>query len=418
VRVYTGSASQVGRFRRAQSGSVAIQFAILLTALIGMSALGGEMTFAIYKHRQQQSAADTAALGAATALSVGYPADPAVEARAIAASAGFVDGAASTTVAVNNPPASGPNAGNKLAVEVIVMQQQTLAMVGLFLNAPITITARAVAVNGGSPYCILALDNWAAGAISIRNNSAVSNPLCGIAANSADSRALILNNNATVAGPVSVHGDWSLASGATLSGHPLIKSGPIIADPYAGVQLQNIPSCTGQSLSGDNGRIFSLTAGHFCNGWNFGNNVTVNLASGTYYIDQQLTTGNYFTLSGTSGVTLVINGNYSVSFGNGSSINVTAPSSGTYAGLAFFGLRNATSTVTQTFSNQITMNIKGAVYFPNQIVEFDNNGSTTSGGCTQVIGRVVDIQNNVELDNNCSGTGVASIGSSPGQLTE
>lgn len=399
-------------------GSVAIHLAILLAGLIGMAALGAEITFAIYKHRQEQSAADSAALSAATALTVGHPTDPAVEARAIAASAGFVNGVDNATITVNHPPSSGPNAGNQRAVEVLVSQTQDLTLVSLFQSGLFTITARAVAIQGTSAYCVLALDTSAAGAITLNNNAIVSNPLCGVAANSTNSRALVVNNNAEVKGPVSVRGNWWLGGGARLSGHPLISNGPTIVDPYAGIGLQTIPPCTTQRGSGGNTATFYLSPGHFCSGWNFSNNVTLNLAPGAYYIDQQLSLSNTVTVNGMGGVTLIVDGDYAINIGNNAVLSITAPVTGPYAGLAFFGLRTATPAVRQVFSNNVTMNIKGAVYFPNQIVEFDNNGSTTPGGCTQVIARIVNIRNTVELDNNCSGTGAPPVGNASPHLVE
>ena len=80
------------RLFRSRRGSVAIMMGALLAVLMGMVALGTEITFVLYKQRQMQSAADTAALSAATALSKGYPADFTVEGRAISAASGFVDG--------------------------------------------------------------------------------------------------------------------------------------------------------------------------------------------------------------------------------------------------------------------------------------------------------------------------------------
>jgi hypothetical protein len=67
---------------------------------------------------------------------------------------GFVDGTASTTVAVNNPPAtttglancSSPFAGFNCYVEVIVTQPQTPLLSGIFLSSGPTIEARAVAL--------------------------------------------------------------------------------------------------------------------------------------------------------------------------------------------------------------------------------------------------------------------------------
>ncbi len=52
----------VEQLRCRNDGSVAIQLALLLVVVIGMAALGVEITFLLFKHRQMQSAADAAAL--------------------------------------------------------------------------------------------------------------------------------------------------------------------------------------------------------------------------------------------------------------------------------------------------------------------------------------------------------------------
>jgi hypothetical protein len=414
-----GNRVSIGDLLRARRGSVAIQVGLVMTTVLGMIALGTEMTFLLYKHRQMQAAADSAAVGGATALGAGYPADYALEARATAATVGFVDGADGVTVTVNRPPLAGPHAGDTGAVEVVVRQPQTLGIVSLFRAGLFDVGARAVAKQvNSSLYCILALDPSASAAVRIENNGVVSNPACGVAVNSSSDTALVLRNNAAINGPVSVHGDWSLSNNAQLNGSPLINHAPIIPDPYASIQMQAPPSCTGQQSSGGNNATINLTPGHFCSGWNFQNNVTLNLSPGAYYIDQRLTLKNNAVLNGTGGVTLIVNGNYAIDIANNVQINLTAPTTGAYAGLAFFGSRSGTSSVVQRFSNNATMNIQGVVYFPNQIIQFENNGTTSHGGCTQVIGRIVRVSNNVWLNEDCVGTGVKPIGGSVTQLIE
>jgi hypothetical protein len=406
-------------FWRATRGRVAVHIGLMMIAIIGMAALGTEIVFLLYKHRQMQAVADASALSGATALAFRFPADPAIEARAVAADSGFVDGAAQVTITVNHPPLSGPNAGNGKALEVLIAQPQTLAMVSLFTSPVYIVGVRAVAVVPSlGLYCMLALDPSASGALTIYNNAVATNPQCGAAVNSSSNTALILSNNAGINGPVSVHGNWSLAVNAHLTGTPLFNHAPPVPDPYAGVALQAIPACTGQVSSGGNGATIGLTAGHFCAGWNFANSATINLAPGTYYVDQRLTLANNFILNATGGVTLVINGTYAISLGNGGTVNITAPASGPYAGLAFFGPRNGTTAVTQVFPNNVILNIKGVVYFPSQTLEFDNNGATTPGGCTQVIGQIISVKNNIELDRDCLGTSVQPLGSPASYLAE
>ncbi len=409
--------SSIRRMIAARQGSVAIQIGVSLTVLIGTVGLGTEGTFLIYKHRQMQAVADSAALSGAMALSQAYPRDPVSEARAVAARLGFEHGVDQATVTVNVPPLSGAQAGNADAVEVIIAQPQDLSIMRLFGDNTVNVGTRSVAVRSDTGrFCILALDPSAAQAMYVSNNAVVVNPNCGVAVDSTSNTALTMNNNAIINGPVTTRGTWSLANNAALNGSPRIQRGPLIADPYADVQLQTAPGCTGQSGSGSNNVTRNLTPGHFCSGWDFKNNVVLNLAAGTYYIDSKLSIKNNVIVNGT-GVTLVINGNYAIDINNDATLNITAPTSGDYAGLAFFGLRDATASVLQKFSNNTILNIQGAVYFPNQILEFDNNGATTAQGCTHVIGRMVQMMNNVELKNDCESTGVKPL-SPPAQLVE
>ena len=409
--------SLVKRLMAARRGSVAVQIGLGLAVLVGMAGLGTEGSFLIYKHRQMQSVTDSAAVSGAMALSQADPRDPESEARAVATGLGFRHGADQVTVTVNVPPASGSQAGNVDAVEVILAQPQNVSLMRLFGDAAINVGTRSVALRSDSGrFCVLALDLATPQAVYLSNNAVVLNPNCGIAVNSTSATALYMTNNSVVNGPVTTRGSWELANNAELNGTPLIQHGTLVADPYADVQLQPAPPCTGQSGSGSNNVTRDLTPGHFCDGWNFKNDVVLNLAPGTYYIDSGLSIKNNVTLSGT-GVTLVINGDYPMDIGNNANVNISAPTSGDYAGLAFFGLRASTPGVLQKFSNNTVLNIQGAVYFPNQVLEFDNNGVTTSQGCTHVIGRMVRLMNNVELKNDCAATGVRPI-SPPAQLVE
>jgi hypothetical protein len=404
---------------RRNSGSVAIHLAFMMLVIMGFASLGIEVTFLLRMHRAMQMAADASALGAATAMATGYPSSPSVEALAAASAAGFTNGTASTKVTVDIPPADGPNTGNVNAVEVIVDQPQTLAIISLFGPATYDVGARAVAVAGSNgQYCIEALDPSASGAITLANNATVNNPNCGVAANSSSASALILNSNASINGPVSVHGGWSLGSNATLTNSDKTSSAPVIANPYASDSVQTPPSCTTQSASGGNNATIALNPGHFCSGWNFANNVTLNLAPGTYYIDQRFNVTSNAVINGNGGVTLVINGNYAINLSNNVQVNLTAPSTGPYAGLAFFGSTTATSTVTQEFSNNTTLTLTGSIYFPNQIVQFDNNAVIENTACTQIVARIVTVENNAALGNQCGGTGVKPIGQQPSALVE
>ena len=401
-----------------RKGTVAILVAVGLTSMLGFLSMGTELGLWYSARRVLQNAADAGALGGAFELSNGSTGATVVKASTTDINSNNVKAGGGTTVTVNNPPLSGNYTGNAEAVEVVLSQSQSLLLSSLFLNSS-TITARSVALysnSGTGKYCVLGLDPTASGTVNLNNNAILPNKNCGVASNSSSSTGLTLSNNAIIAGPVSVDGGYSTSNNASISGQ--VKEGVTTADPYASVQTSSCLPCTSQTSSGKNGVTVNLTPGRFCNGLNFNNNATVNMAPGTYYIDSQFSFQNNAVLNATGGVTLVIQGNQAINVGNNAIVNVTAPTSGPMAGLAIMGDRNGKSTVTQVFSNNAIFNITGAIYFPNQIVEMDNNATSNPNGCSQVIGRQLIFQNNVNLPSNCTGTGVKPIGAATISLVE
>lgn len=416
MRIWTFVRSVWRSLLGVQRGSVAIQLGVSMTVVMAMAGLGVEITFLIYKHRQLQAAADAAALGGATAKAKGYPSDFAVEARALAASVGLVNGVDGVTVTVNNPPTTGNHVSNTGAVEVVISQPQTLSLVSVLRNGLFDVGARAVASIGDEAlYCILGLSTSASGAVRIRNNGVVSSATCGVGVNSSSSSALILDNNAAIYGPVSVVGNYSIANNAHIwyQTPPFPKTGAAaLADPYAAVTLSATGATSRTQPTGCT--TCNLLPGRYAAGLNYTNGAALNLAAGIYYISTRLILSNGVTVNAAGGVTLVVNGNYAISIGNNVTLNLTAPASGATAGIAFASIRTASSSVTQTFSNNAILNLTGALYFPNQTILFSNNSTINTPICGQVIARIVSLQNNANLKNACDGTGVTPIASGGG----
>jgi Flp pilus assembly protein TadG len=397
-----------------------------MTILIGMISLGVEVSYLLLSHRQMQSAADGAALAGADALSVGNTSAIATEADAVAAADGFTSGVNGVVVTISNPPADGAHAGDSTAVEATVAQPQSLTLITLFRSGTISVSATAVAqVVSAGLYCSLSLDSSAAAALSLSNSAQLlTNTNCGVAVDSLSSSAITMTNSAIIGGPVLDHGGASLSNSAAFTNSSVTKYGGVTADPYANVALLTAPSCTSQSgtVSGSGSlhlKQDSSAGTTFCSGWSFSNSATVTLDPGIYYVDSQLNISNSVRVNGTGGVTIVVNGTYAMSISNSAVINLTAPTSGPYAGLAFFGPRNSSSAVTQTLgSNSATLNITGAIYFPSQTLHMTNSASVGAPACTQVIADVIIVSNSVTLDNNCSGTAVVPIGGSKTRLVQ
>ncbi len=100
-------------------------------------------------------------------------------------------------------------------------------------------------------------------------------------------------------------------------------------------------------------------------------------------------------------------------------INLTAPSGSTeyYKGIAIYQDRRAKDSASSV--NKINGNsaskITGALYFPNQELQY-NGGGNTAGTCTLFVSRRIDFSgNSVTLNkfknsSECVGTGIPSIG--------
>jgi Flp pilus assembly protein TadG len=401
--------------------------ALLLPVIMGFTALGTETGLWFYAHQTMQGAADGAAFSAATAYGQGNTTMFTSEAQAVAAKYGFVNGSNGTTVTVNRPPTSGAYTTNASAIEVIVQQSQRRLFSAVLMSNNVNIAARAVATGTPSSVaCVLGLDTTANSTVQLFNNALLPDPNCGVASNSSSASALSLSNNASLAGPVISHGGISLSNNSHLTNAAVQSNAAATPDPYAASNAGAPPACTSQNGAGANNGSRSLSPdtfvggvgmARFCSGLNFTNNFNVTFAPGVYFIDSQLVFGNNATITGTN-VTLVINGNYAISIGNNAHVSLSAPTTGPTAGIVFFGSRTGTSTVLQRFANNTVLNLTGALYFPNQILELDNNTSTLPNhGCTQVIGRIVRFQNNVDLGANCSGTGVMQMALGSGAVS-
>jgi hypothetical protein len=212
-----------------------------------------------------------------------------------------------------------------------------------------------------------------------------------------------------------------------------VQPGPRAApadDPYADVQIPSYSGCdqTNYSLTAGQSKTFSPGASGvmvFCNGFSLAGGARVTLNPGVYVFDRGSfsMTGNSSLAGSAPGVTLVFTSstgsNYAtVSIAGGSTVTITAPSSGPLSGLAFFQDRNAPAGGSDSFAGGASQNVAGAIYFPNQSLTF--NGGTATGGpaCTQLIALTITFHGNSVFNNNCAGAGVRGIGNALVQLVE
>jgi Flp pilus assembly protein TadG len=451
--------SVVSRLRRDENGSV-LAYMVVVPALAGALAIGVETGSLYLTKHKMQSAADAAALAASVDLiaNANNTSGAITDARYETQRAGFTNGANNVNVSVNVPPSSGPNAANKNAVEVIVTKTQTLSF-GSLLNSWVgaqecaslrqasqggsagscpstssafTITARSVVVpiastttttttttSVSSVGCIVALtpNNEQGVSFSSFNNF---NGDCTIMSNAAatgttPSTASVGISNFNNATLKSIYTKGSFAVGSynhlTLTTAAQTGQATSVVDPYSSLATPSPGTCTYNNYRAPSGNSVTLSPGTYCGGLTVSSNSNVYFTAGTYYVtngDLVISSDNNVSCSNCTngaGVTFVLtqtSGNNSdiggVSITSQNNVTLSAPSSGTYAGIVFYQDRRATVGTMASTSKIFTLSslnnatLSGAIYFPNNLINIssiNNTGGNSTTGCSVWIGRYI-----------------------------
>lgn len=413
------TATSWAAFLADRRGGSAILLAISFPVLIGGLALGAEAGYWFLVQRSVQQAADLAAHAAVVNKRAGGDeAQMRDAALRVAAGSGY-DGA-SDTLSVHAPPLTGAFAGDPDAVEVRVRRSQERYFTLIYAEAPVPIGARGVAaLTGGASACLLALSETAPGAVSVSGSTQVTFDGCDIASNSAASDSFLMSGGAAVVstGCVSAVGGAITTAGLTLTDCPsIIERAPPAADPYAGVAE---PDLSGSCRSGNVGTPSGVTyltpteshssgvdAMRFCSGLTLSGEVV--LAPGLYLVEGgDLRINSNARISGDD-VTFFLAGDAEARFNGTASLDLSAPSSGPFAGLLIFGARDGTG-AQHRVNGTADSELSGAVYTPAGSIDFTGDFTDSSGGCLQVIASTILFSGNSTLSVACDATPVNPI---------
>jgi len=333
-------------------------------------------------------------------------------------------GAVTTDLSKNNhawmgwaagyPSTSAPadTSTNSNQVQVTLGIQQQLTFSGMFMStAPlITASATAAAVDDGN-YCVVALESSTTSGVTIGGN-AHANLGCGVISNSVSSTSAVgTNGNAYTlnASPVAAVGGLPSSS---LTSHGASNIQPYHVaetDPYAGKYDTSIPA--GYTCSDWNSAANSYTSGgvthlrgdHCYSSFNPGNGTTV-LDPGVYYLNSiGISVNGNTTLTGT-GVTIIFTGTNpgSISMNGNAVINLTAPTTGTFAKMLMIQSSAATSGNSNTINGNNNAGFDGAIYFPKGQMNFTGSSSTATK-CLMLVALRVDFGGNTDIQNNTTG---------------
>jgi Flp pilus assembly protein TadG len=378
----------------ANDGNVAVMFAVMLPLIVGGAGLGVETTYWRYKQLQLQAAADAAAFAGAMEKRAGSDQSIIAAAASTAASQnGFAVGAG--TIAVATP------VGNPTALEVVLRADAPRFFSGALLNTPVPLRARAVAeYDGSSAVCVLALEPAAPQSLIISGSAEVTLQGCNMMANSIASDAVVVQGSAELTAPCVISvGGASITGDLNLTACPsVITQAPRAADPYKDLTA---PSATGSCLS-DHGSV--LTPGRYCSGMDLGD---ATLQPGVYVVSGgDLRINAHAEVQGT-GVTIYLQGSARLHVDGSAEVVMSAPTSGPYSGILFFGDR-ASLGGSNIFNGTASSSLTGALYFPSQAVEYRGNFSGENG-CTQVVARTVQWTGNSSVGVDCTSLGMQTV---------
>jgi hypothetical protein len=396
----------VGRLMRGERGSALILAALAMPIIVGSAGLAVDtIQWTLWK-RQLQQAADSGAIAGAFSQANSDPVNLGVQ-RALAMETSLP----MTVTAIENPPSTGPYAGKSEAVAVALQTTGDLPFSGFFLSSRPTVLARATAAALRSgQFCILAMESSNTRSGITFTGNATLDLGCGMATNSSADEAISAAgssfiNATTASGVGGVPPSDSYVSTIKLRPFSLKQS-----DPFAHLPIPTI-SGRNPSLDVNPNRSKTVSPGTYDRVDIQGN---LFMEPGVYYIDGgAFKVGSQATITGT-GVTIVLTSSSAATspsaiayldIGAGATINLAAPSTGTYAGVLFHQDRRALDTTNNIIIGNSFSRIEGAIHLPNQQITFTGTSGMNTD-CMQMIGRRVSFTGNSKIINRCpSATG-------------
>src|SRR4051812_21856268 len=420
---------------RNKRGNALVLAGAALPLIVGSAGLASDtIQWTLWK-RQIQRAADSAAMAGVYAIVQGKSVGTCSDING----ATYVNPVAydlrknvhvSITPTCTMPAPTGAFAADPDAVRVDLSVQKQLSFSGMFMSSAPIISASATAtVVPSGKYCAISLINTGTTGISAGGSTNL-NLGCGMITNSISMDAAVAFGSSTVtASPIAAVGgidatdNWG--AGTVLQPFTIAAE-----DPFASVNPPTPSGCqkfsdwdTGNNNK-PNGTV-DLTAagspltpgGTYClkeSGGSFDIKGNIILPSGTYVLDR---TSMNMTNSNASltchSCTFVLTSATGTGAGNislqGGKLDLSAPDTGYYKGLAIYQDRNASSCSgnCNLINGNASSILQGAIYVPNQQLTFKGTSGMNTN-CLQMVALILEFSGNSAISNTCpagSGSG-------------
>lgn len=320
-------------------------------------------------------------------------------------------------------PASTAAMQNQVHVQLAI--QMPLPFSSMFMTAAPTITAdaTAAAIPAGGSACFQALINQALTGITNSGNTTINAPNCIMYSNSTSANSASAGGSSSVTAKA-IAGVGGIAQSNNWHVQQYLPYSPSLADPFANVTPDPTDMhCTSAAATKNTDWAAMQAAGINCfSSMSTQPNDTINVPAdfGPLYIN-----GGSVDLKGTfncTGCTVVLTNTSTASnatigtFNSNSQANnnITAPTTGPYAGIAVYQDRRSTGQTDKINGGSGNI-IKGALYFPKDALWINGSGSATAM-CAMFVGWTLTFTGNSGIsvlpatDPSCAGSGMPNNG--------
>lgn len=355
-RLFVGLRKMISEFRRDDRGSVAVIFSVSVATLIGICGVALDYGRAASAQRRLAAATDAAALAAVVAP------EPS---RADAAMQLFKSN-------YSGPVQPQVESGGD-TVTVSASDQITTFLSQVLGTDHLPIAARSVARIGAAnipPQCILLLEPADTG-LYVNSDSRLDAD-CGIQVNSMHTtEALLANSNGHIAAArIHVSGTSRLNSGSTATPLPVDgKAGQ--TDPLLDMPEPAIGACNFTDFTVNTGQTVTMVPGVYCGNTVINSGATATLQPGLYsFRDGEFLINSLSRVTGAEVMLHFTGTNARLIVNSDSDLQITAPASGTYAGILVFQSRATATTDAPAFTinSNGTTRIEGTVYLPRGVL--------------------------------------------------
>jgi hypothetical protein len=366
--------------RRRQRGAFAVMAAIAMPLLVGILGLALDTGLLYVEHHRVYGAASAAALEGAASLAAGSSLSDISNSNSTliqsirrgARQYGYEHGVNGVSVTARTVD------GYSDRIQIDVSLPSPTLIMKLFGNNSATVSTSSIARVSTQPTCLYVLGNQTSG----------------------QSNALKVGGSTNVTASCAARFGFALPNNvSTLKVTATGYTGSTTTDPLLGVSAPTVGSCG--SGSNFNNRVVTgsatLNPGVYCGGLSLKGSGTVTLNPGVYIIagrtpddtnyglkiDDKTVNGTnvtiYLTRRGTSGNA----GTYMPMFiGGNAVVSLSAPTTGSYAGVAIFQDRSLGDISEDDYDHKIDSNaklkLKGAVYLSNGRLTVDSNAELIS----------------------------------------